>query len=100
MDNRVVGILGIASRARKLVSGDAILNSVREKKAKLVLLSADCSENTQKKIQDKCLFYDVPCILVESMLELSIAIGSSHCAAVAVVDAGFAKSIREKIEMR
>ena len=46
--------LGLANRARKIISGEElVLKEVRSGKAKLVLLSEDASANTTKRIIDK-----------------------------------------------
>ena len=50
--------LGLANRARKIISGEELsLKEIQNGKAKLVLLSADASANTAKKITDKCRSY-------------------------------------------
>ena len=49
--------LGLANRARKIISGEELaVKEIRSGNAKLVLLSADASANTTKKITDKCHF--------------------------------------------
>ena len=56
-----MSLLGLANRARKIISGEEfVVKEIRSGKAKLVLLSADASANTTKKITDKCTFYQVP----------------------------------------
>ena len=100
MNKKMAGLLGLAARARKLASGDAVLQAVRQNKAKLVLLSTDCSRNSQKKIQDICRFYGVVCIVDGTVDELSAALGQPHRIAVAVLDEGFARSMQKAYEMR
>ena len=56
MNNKVLGLLGIAARARKVATGDSVMAAMRyENKAKLVLLCTDCGSNAQKKIQDNAV---------------------------------------------
>ena len=66
--------LGIAKRANALVSGDRMLEGIRNKKVYLVLLSKDASERSQKVIRDKCAFYQIPLIddLDGNLLHLNI----------------------------
>ena len=53
--NRWMSLLGLANRARKIISGEElVIKEVRKGRAKLVILSRDASENTSKKITDKC----------------------------------------------
>lgn len=75
MNNKVSGLLGIAARARKVATGDSVMAAIRQNKAKLVLLCADCGSNAQKKIQDKCRFYGVDWIVEGTAEELSAALG-------------------------
>lgn len=54
-------LLGLANRARKVVSGeDLVIKEIRNARAKLVLLTEDASSNTAKKVTDKCNYYKVP----------------------------------------
>ncbi|RCK10940.1 DUF448 domain-containing protein [Bacillus licheniformis] len=56
-----LSLLGLANRARKVVSGeDLVVKEIRHSRAKLVLLADDASANTEKKVTDKCRHYDVP----------------------------------------
>ncbi len=55
---RFYQLLGLANRARRLVSGEElVLNEIKKRHAKLVILSNDVSQSTKKKIQDKCPFF-------------------------------------------
>ncbi|PLS16716.1 YlxQ family RNA-binding protein [Peribacillus saganii] len=89
-----ISLLGLASRARKLISGEElVVKEVRSKNAKLVLLSLDASKNTEKKISDKCAFYNVPLKRIESRTVLGQAIGKDARVTVAVLDEGFARKL-------
>jgi ribosomal protein L7Ae-like RNA K-turn-binding protein len=94
-EQKVLNLLGLAMRAGKLVTGEELaLKEVRGKKAHLVFVAHDASENTKKKVQDKCRFYEVACSTAFNQTALSIAIGRSRMV-ISVVDAGFAKKMRE-----
>ena len=48
--NKVLAYLGLATRAGKSVSGEfSVEKSVRQHRAKLVIVSEDASENSKKK---------------------------------------------------
>ncbi|MFP7296138.1 YlxQ family RNA-binding protein [Neobacillus niacini] len=92
--NQWMSLLGLANRARKIISGEELsVKEIRSGKAKLVLLSADASANTTKKITDKCKSYEVPYKLVEDRHLLGQAIGKEARVVVAVLDNGFAKKL-------
>lgn len=94
MSKRYLNLLGIAHRAGKCISGEeAIIKSIQQGKAKLVLLAEDIGKNTEKKITDKCNTYDVPYLLVDNRELLSKAIGQFGRVALAIEDQGFARKI-------
>jgi ribosomal protein L7Ae-like RNA K-turn-binding protein len=63
----------------------------------LVLEASDTSENTHKRISDRCAYYKTEHIRLESSgTQLAAALGkTSNLAAVAVTDAGLAGEIRK-----
>jgi ribosomal protein L7Ae-like RNA K-turn-binding protein len=95
--NDVLGLLGLASRARKVVSGEPVLKSIRLKQAQLVILAKDASENTKKKYRDKCDFYERELIEFSDIDTISKAIGMSNRVCIAIVDEGFARTIKSKL---
>ncbi|MBX9972448.1 YlxQ family RNA-binding protein [Cytobacillus firmus] len=92
--NQWMSLLGLANRARKITSGEELaVKEIRSGKAKLVLLSADASANTAKKVTDKCKSFGVPYKLIQNREMLGKAIGKEARVVVAVLDAGFAKKL-------
>lgn len=52
-----VSFLGLANRARKVISGEElVVKEIQRKRAKLVILSEDASENTRKKFSTNARF--------------------------------------------
>jgi ribosomal protein L7Ae-like RNA K-turn-binding protein len=89
--NKVLSRLGLAMRAGKLISGEeTVLKAVRSGEAKLVLLAGDASENTAKKISDKCNSYNVQLLIGFTRFELGSAVGKPERVLFAVTDRGFA----------
>ncbi|MBV7503729.1 YlxQ family RNA-binding protein [Bacillus sp. sid0103] len=92
--NQWMSLLGLANRARKIISGEELtVKQIQGGKARLILLSADASENTTKKITDKCNSYQVPYKIVENRHLLGQAIGKEARVVVAILDEGFAKKM-------
>ena len=51
----------MAARAGKLVSGEFCTErEIKSRKARLVIVAEDASDNTRKKFKNMCDFYDVP----------------------------------------
>ncbi|WP_062105039.1 YlxQ family RNA-binding protein [Bacillus niameyensis] len=92
-------LLGLANRARKIISGEElVLREIKNKKAKLVILSDDASFNTSKKVQDKCTYYQVPFRFVQSRVQLGHAIGKEERVVVAILEEGFAKKLTSLLD--
>ena len=100
---KTLNALGLCARARKLVIGTPMVcESLRgAKKPFLVLCAADNSENTAKKLKDKCSFYGVPIVTLNaSGASLADAVGKKgrQVAAVAVTDENLCRLIRTSLE--
>lgn len=92
-------MLGLATRARNLVSGEfSTEKAVKEGKAWLVLVATDASDNTKKQFHNMCDFYHVRCMEFGSKEELGHAMGKEMRASLAVTNEGFAKSIIKILE--
>ncbi len=92
---KLVQLLGLAMRARKVITGEGlVVRAIQTKQAKLVLLSADASGNTAKKVTDKCLFYSIPCYSLLNRYELGAAIGKDARVTLAITDSRLAESIQ------
>ncbi len=97
--NKMISLIGLAMKAGKIVSGEFMTEkSVKTGKAELVLVAADASDNTRKKFQNMCAFYEVPVFFAESKDALGRAIGKEYRASMAVQDANFASAIRKELE--
>ena len=95
-NNRFLGMLGFAMRAGKVVIGaDLVCRAVSSAKARLVLVCTAASENTQKKILNKCRFYGVRVLTCAVSPErLGELLGKLYApSAVAITDERFADEI-------
>ena len=83
--------LGLMLRAGKLKLGiDMTLKSIQSGNAKIVLLASDSSENTKKKVRDKCRYYNIELTEAYDTYTISKAIGRSNVKVLAITDEGFA----------
>ncbi|EIX1151425.1 YlxQ family RNA-binding protein [Listeria monocytogenes] len=96
MDKKALSLLGLANRARKITTGEElVLKAVRNGKAKMVLISEDISEKTEKTIRNKCEYYNVVVKKVGTREMIGGAIGKDTRAIVAILDKGFAIKLAE-----
>lgn len=97
MDKRILGSIGLCAKAGKLIFGVPMIIEAMQKGKKLclVLEAGDTSDNTHKKITDKCTFYGIEKIRLDfDGAALAAAVGkSSSLAAVAITDEGFYKMV-------
>ena len=98
---KILGLLGFAARARKLVCGtDLCRDEVRRGKLPLVLVAGDASDNTKKRISDACKYYGTDfCIVPITSDELSARIGKTgSIAVIGITDMSFVNGIAAHLE--
>lgn len=93
----VLRFLGLAKRAGHLVSGEFMTEkAVKSKKAFLVVIAGDVSENTRKKFQNMCEFYQLPLIECADKERLGHSLGNEYRASLAITDKGMAETVWKK----
>ena len=99
---KALSVLGLCRKAGKCVLGTEIVcDALRTSKDLcLVVCPEDNSENTQKKLRDKCGFYKIELLELPTGGEtLAHALGrTGHCAAVGVTDRGLSELLRKTVE--
>ena len=107
-EKKLLGFIGLCRGAGKAVLGTdmvcELLRKISEKRkiedndGILVVEASDTSENTHKKISDKCVYYNVKHIRLRSTSEiLGKAVGKRAVAAVAIADKNFCRAVLSKI---
>ena len=87
--------LGLAARARQTVMGtDMVCDALAEGRVRLVVEAGDTSENTHKRLTDKCITYRTPHVrLLSDGGTLGAALGKAGALAVCGVTGEIAKSL-------
>ena len=98
---RVLGMLGLAMKAGKVVIGtEQVIAFIQKRRIKLVLLSSGSSDGTKKKIRSKCEYYQVP--LAELPIqtdELGDLLGKTYTpAVVGITDENFSRAITRLLD--
>ena len=97
MTSNIIGIIGLAARARKISFGaDSVEEDIKRRKTKLVIVALDSSERTKDKFKKICETYHIPIIIDASIDEISKAIGKSNKAIIGIRDDNMVKGIQEK----
>lgn len=97
--NKVFSYIGLATKAGKVVSGEfSTEKAVKEKKARLVIVASDASDNTKKMFTNMCTYYKVPIYFIGDKETLGHAMGKQFRASLALNDQGFANAIIKILE--
>ena len=95
--DKIYGLIGLATRARKIAYGnDAVMDCLKQKKAKLVVITEDASEKTRKNMQYVCQKNNVKIIIFGKKDKLSHIIGKYNKVVIALKE----KNIADEIEKR
>lgn len=101
MNDRVLGLLGIARRASKVSLGhDAVLSSIRDGSAYLCLMASDASDRLKNEFVSHCEKTNgkTTIIMTEyTMNEIGMCQGAKMTAVMSVNDGGFAQKITELV---
>lgn len=94
-ESKVYTLLGFAQRSGALASGEtAVASTLRRGSAKLLVMATDVSKNTEERLIAMAEGRSVPIVRFGTKASLGLAVGKAQRAALAVLDAGFARSIR------
>ena len=97
IDNKVLGLIGLAMKAGKVCFGaDSVEENILKKKVKLLIISQESSERTKNKFINICEKYKIPVIIDGDIDTLSKTIGKNNKAIIGIKDINFAKSIQKK----
>lgn len=98
--SKALSLISLATKAGKTASGEFCTEQeVKNGMAALVIVAEDASENTKKKFQNMCEFYEVPIYFYGDKDTLGHAMGKEFRASLAVTDPGFAKGIAKHLDV-
>lgn len=91
---KILNLLSMAQRAGRIASGDfAVTKALQEKKAKLLLIAEDASEDTKERYQRMASEVKIDVHYLGSKEMLGNCIGKDYRAAIVLLDDGFANAI-------
>lgn len=98
--NKVFSMIGLATRARKVVSGEfSTEKSVKSGRSHMVIVSEEASDNTKKMFTNMCTHYKVPIYLSAQKRNLGMLWDRNFVLPFAVEDAGFAKTLASRMNV-
>jgi len=97
--NKVLNTLGICTCARKISYGETLLKDIKNKKVYFVVVVSDASDNSKKRLIDKCEFYKCQYTIMLTKESITKAIGRVDLvSAVGIKDYNLVKKLKENIE--
>jgi ribosomal protein L7Ae-like RNA K-turn-binding protein len=95
MKDKILSLLGLATRARRIVLGEEFVLKQMSKGNKVVFLANDAGANITKKVLDKASSFN--CIVFHDFTtdEISKAMGKTNRKVVLIEDQGFSKKFKE-----
>lgn len=98
MKKETLNMIGLAKRAGGVMSGSYLVEqALHRRKAKLVILAEDASENTKKQIINQCHYRAVPVTVIGQKAELGHALGQGERSCLAICDDNLALAVNKRL---
>lgn len=98
-NEKLCGLLGLATRAGKIVFGtEACISSIEKEKIKLIIIAKDASARTKINFKQVCEKSNVLIREVSIIERLSKAIGKQNKAVIGIMDVNFSKEMLKIID--
>ena len=96
--NKVYGLLGLTTKAGKLIFGtESCLDMINKKKAKLIIVAEDTADRTIDNFREKCKQNNIDFYIFGKKEEISKAIGKPNKTVIGVKDKNLARSYKKNI---
>lgn len=94
MLSKLISMISMCQKSGKLLSGEETCeNTIRAKKAKLIIVANDASDNTKKKFRNSSEYYHIPLYFFLTKEELGHITGKRIRAVLTVSDENFSTQI-------
>ena len=96
INNKVYGLLGLATKAGKITFGtESCIDMIDKRKEKLIIVAEDSSERTINKFKEKCIQNNIDFYVYGKKEDLSRAIGKTNKTVVGIKDKNLAGAIKK-----
>lgn len=98
MNNKLKSMFSLCKKSGNMLSGDVqVSQAISGKKAKLLIIANNASDNTKKNFEDKAKYYKVEYFIFGDRDEMSQLIGLNNKTVFCIIDENFANKIKELI---
>ena len=95
INNKILGLIGLAARARKVCFGaDSVEERINKNKVKMLIVAEDASQRTKDKFNKIAKEKNVPIIIKVDIEILSKTIGKSNKAIIGIEDINLSNEIQ------
>ncbi len=99
INSKILGMLGLATRAGKTVFGaEATQEAIQKRKVKLIIVAQDAADRTKRNFEELCNKNEIPIRIILTINEISNSIGQINKAIVGIRDINFSKEILRIID--
>lgn len=99
LSDKLSAYMGFAAKAGALQTGyNTSLLLIKRRKVRLLIVAEDASDNTKKKMTQKCASNNVECRIFGTKESLSHVTGKKESSVFILTDRNFSKIIREEID--
>ena len=96
---KALNTIGICKCANKISYGETLIKDIKNHKVSLVVICVDTSDNSKKKIIDKCSYYRCEYIVAFTQEEIiSVISRVDPVSAIGIKDSNLAKKLKENLE--
>lgn len=99
MINKIYSMLGLCMKAGKIAYGsDMCEENIKNKKAKVLIIANDTSDNTKKKFENISKRENIDLFFFGDINSISHSIGKNNKAIIAILEDGFANKIKDMLK--
>ena len=97
--NKALNTIGLCKCANKISYGETLIKDIKNHSVNLVVICIDTSDNSKKKIIDKCNYYNCEYVIAFTQNEIIHVIAREDpVSAVGIKDSNLTKKFKENIE--
>lgn len=97
--NKALNTIGLCKCANKISYGETLIKDIKNHSVSLVVICIDTSDNSKKKVIDKCNYYHCEYIVAFTQEQVMKVIARvDPVSAIGIKDSNLAKKFKENIE--